>query len=169
MRHEYLVRHGPRMSKASERRTLWALAIAASTAVAAAFLIVSTSSRFAVPSSVPQQVTAVPVKDGQVALPIEKHHDEVSFFQAESNGERVRLFVVAGSDKPVVYRDACTRCADSKRGHRFERGRLICIQCEKEFPLNVDWRDSECTPVMVTSRLQGNRLTVLATDLLMSH
>lgn len=104
-----------------------------------------------------------PSREGQhVAVDVKALTPEVpAFFTYRHRGKKINFFVMKIDGKVLSFLDACMSCYPSKRGYRFEEGRIVCRDCNAGYPVSeIEKGVGGCFPIRITGSLLDGKYLI---------
>lgn len=109
------------------------------------------------------------IRDGLMEIPVSEVSTSAKWYTYDSNGVKVRFFLVKGGDGKIhLAADACDVCYSNKRGYRQTGAVMTCNNCGQTFAINsigTENRSGGCWPSYVPMRIEGEYVVTKTSDL----
>jgi uncharacterized membrane protein len=96
----------------------------------------------------------------------ELHEARPLFFTFTHEGNRINFLILMIGGKIQSYFDACAKCYPKKLGYRLVDGRLQCMACGEQYPLDELRGVGSCYPLPLEGTVEGDSYTIKIQDII---
>jgi uncharacterized membrane protein len=108
-----------------------------------------------------------PQKGNSVIIDLAKLQEaKPVFFTFTHKGKRINFLVLRISGEIQSYFDACAKCYPKKLGYRLVDGRLQCMACGEQYPLDELRGVGSCYPLPLEGKVVGDGYAIRIEDVL---
>lgn len=90
------------------------------------------------------------------------------FFTFTHEGKKIHFLVLRINNEIQSYLDACAKCYPKKLGYRLVDGRLQCVACGEQYPLDELGGVGSCYPLPLEGKIEGDSYVIKIEDIIKS-